>query len=119
MATFNGSGIDGNNVLIDPTGLSVVTATDAQGAIAELDAASGGTSGLAPTLAVGNTTGGTNLVVTAGDEVQGQDGAVSAGSDLLLRGGDGQGGAFAGGDVVIVKNSRATQVVYCCLFGRR
>lgn len=39
---FNGVGVDGNGVLIDPTGLSNVTSTNAQGAIAELDAASGG-----------------------------------------------------------------------------
>ena len=74
MATFNGSGIDGNNVLIDPTGLSVVTSTNAQGAIEELDAASGGGGGgedLAATLVLGNITGGTNIVMTIGDELQG------------------------------------------------
>jgi len=79
MATFNGSGIDGNNVLVDPTGLSNVTATNAQGAIAELDAAVGGGGGgedLAATLVLGNVTGGTNVVMTVGDEIQGAVGSA-------------------------------------------
>ena len=65
MATFNGSGIDGNNVLIDPTGLSVVTSTDVQGAIAELDAGGGGGADLAATLVLGNVTGGTDVELSA------------------------------------------------------
>lgn len=101
MATFNGSGIDGNKVLIDPTGLSVVSTTSAQEAISELDSAAAAAEDLSTTLGAGNSTGGNDVVVSAGDEVHGQDGSSSSGSDLRLRGGDGQGGSFDGGDVII------------------
>ena len=37
MATFNGSGISSPNVLVDPTGLTRITNTDLQSALAELD----------------------------------------------------------------------------------
>lgn len=61
----------------------------------------GGGEDLAATLALGNSTGGTNIVVSASDEVQGTDGSGSAGSDLSLRAGDGAGGTFAGGDLTL------------------
>jgi len=69
MATFNGSGLDAKKTLVDPTGLTVVTSTDVQGAIEELDAASGGGGGgggdLAATLVLGNITDGTDIVATS------------------------------------------------------
>lgn len=65
----------------------------------------GGGEDLAATLAIGNTTGGTNIVVSSADEVQGEDGSSSAGSDLALRAGDGAGGAFDGGDLTLTPGS--------------
>lgn len=61
----------------------------------------GGGEALAATLVLGNATGGTNLEVTSGDEVQGEDNPAGAGNDLLIRGGDGGAGNTDGGDVVI------------------
>lgn len=62
-------------VELDPSGMTNVTATDVQGAIAELDSAIGGGGGggedLAATLVLGNTTGGNNIILTAGDSITG------------------------------------------------
>jgi hypothetical protein len=107
MTTFNGSGIDGKNAQVDPTGLTNVTSSTVQGAIAELDTAIGGGGGgedLAATLIFGNVTGGTNIVVSAGDEIQGLDGGGIGvdGENLVIRPGAGGPGVQATGTFTIV-----------------
>lgn len=57
---------------------------------------------LSSILLTGNATGGTNLVVSDGDRVSGEDNPAGSGFDLQLTGGDaGGGGPSDGGDVVI------------------
>lgn len=56
---------------------------------------------LAETLALGNLTGGSNIVVTSGDKIQGQDSALGPGGPLALLGGAATGAPGAGGDVLI------------------
>jgi hypothetical protein len=55
---------------------------------------------LAQTLTFGNTTGGTDIIVTDGDEIVGQSGASLAG-DVVLRGGTATSGVADGGDVFL------------------
>jgi hypothetical protein len=72
---------------------------DTTGTSWEEDGGGGGGGGedLAATLAVGNTTGGTNIEVTVGDEIQGVDGSGgSAGGSLVLRPGNGDGAGADG-----------------------
>ncbi len=66
--------------------------------INEIDAAIAGQNELSEILTNGNTTGGTNIVVSSGDEVTGVDAAT--GLALALRGGNSS-GAFAGGAVTL------------------
>lgn len=64
----------------------------------------GGEENLADTLGFGNSTGGTDIVVSDGDEIVGEGGAGTAG-DLTIRGGTDTSAAVAGGDVVIIPGS--------------
>lgn len=59
-----------------------------------------GAESLAATLAVGNTTGGNDVIFTSGDAIQGEDAA--AGGDLVLNGGDSSASNNAGGDISVV-----------------
>jgi len=52
-------------------------------------------------LASGNTTGGTPIEITSGDFIQGEDSAVAAGSDVILRAGNATAGAGDGGDLLL------------------
>ena len=60
------------SVDFDSTGMTVAVGNDVQTAIEQLDAAAGGGGDLAATLALGNTSGGTDIELTTGDEIQGQ-----------------------------------------------
>jgi hypothetical protein len=60
----------------------------------------GGSQTLAQTLTFGNTTGGTDIIITDGDEIVGQSGASLAG-DVVLRGGTATSGVAAGGDIFL------------------
>lgn len=53
----------------------------------------------AQVLAMGNVSGGTNPVITSGDQITGQD--LATGGDLPLRGGNSSGAAATGGDVTL------------------
>jgi len=68
-----------------------------------VDLTSAGASDLATVLAAGNTTGGSDIVVSIGDEVTGVDSASVSGGDVTLRGGDHTGAAAVsnGGSVTI------------------
>jgi len=59
-----------------------------------------GASSLAATLAVGNTTGGNDIIFTSGDVIQGEDAA--AGGNLALNGGDSSASNNAGGAVSVI-----------------
>jgi hypothetical protein len=52
-------------------------------------------------LAGGNTTGGTPIEITSGDFIQGEDSAVAAGSDVILRAGNATAGAGDGGNLLL------------------
>jgi hypothetical protein len=60
-----------------------------------------GTPSLSSVLATGNDTGGTDLEVSSGDRIKGEDNGAGPGFDLVLDGGDAGGGVFPGGDVVV------------------
>lgn len=62
-------------------------------------AGSGSTEDLAATLAVGNTTGGSDIVISGGDGIDTADNGGGPGFDLNITGSDAGGGAFAGGDI--------------------
>jgi hypothetical protein len=69
----------------------------------EYDLTTGGAGGedLAATLALGNTTGGTDLVLSDGDVLRGESGVGIAG-DVTLRGGTSSTGSVDGGDFVLI-----------------
>jgi hypothetical protein len=70
----------------------------------EYDLTTGGAGGgedLAATLALGNTTGGTDLVLSDGDVLRGESGAGIAGN-VTLRGGTSSTGSVDGGDFVLI-----------------
>lgn len=86
---------------------------------------------LAAVLAAGNTTGGTDLILTSGDEIVGEGGAAVAGN-AVVRGGTATAGVFAGGNVqlrpgagfgggaegyVLISNAAATQGVRVSITG--
>lgn len=59
----------------------------------------GGGEDLAATLAIGNTTGGNDIIFTGGDGIDTADNGGGAGFDLNITGSDAGGGVFAGGDI--------------------
>lgn len=61
----------------------------------------GGGEDLAATLALGNTTGGTNLVISDGDQIVGESGSGVAGDLVLRAGGDTGAGPTDGGSVIL------------------
>lgn len=61
----------------------------------------GGSQTLAQTLIFGNTTGGTDIIITVGDEIVGQSGASLAGL-VTIRGGTASSGTSSGGDVFVL-----------------
>lgn len=54
---------------------------------------------LAATLSAGNTTGGTDIVVSSGDEINSSDGSSSDGANLILRPGDADGAGNSAGEL--------------------
>jgi len=85
-----------------------VTATDAGGGTATITIPGGGGSDLATTLGLGNVTGGTNIIVTSGDTLQGEDNPAGGGDDLLIRAGNaGGGGGDDGGDIYLTPGSES------------
>ena len=59
------------------------------------------TNTLAETLAAGNSSGGTNLQMTSGDSIVGEDNAVGSGGDLILTAGSSGGGGGNGGSITL------------------
>jgi hypothetical protein len=68
----------------------------------------GGGEDFAATLALGNTTGGSDIIITSGDEIVGQSDTGTAGS-LVLRGGTDPGpGPTDGGDIFLIPGTGIT-----------
>ena len=94
---------DSDRVIVDPSGMTHVTATEVQPALVELDAAitaSGGNEDLAATLILGNITGGSDIIISVGDEIRGVDAAPASGLDgspLIITPGAGDGAGTWGG----------------------
>jgi hypothetical protein len=68
---------------------------------AQLLTASGGTPAWSAVLAIGNTSGGTNPVISSGDSLLGEDNGAGTGGDLPITAGSSTAGNNDGGDVVI------------------
>jgi hypothetical protein len=71
------------------------------GAILALIPGGGGGGSLASTLATGNTTGGNDVIFSAGDAIDAADTVGGPGTNFDIIGSDGSGGVFAGGDITI------------------
>jgi hypothetical protein len=69
-------------------------------AILEIAGTAGGGT-LAAVLAAGNTTGGTDIVISSGDAIDAANNGAGAGFELQIIGSDGGGGLFVGGNVRI------------------
>ncbi len=65
----------------------------------EYQVAASATFSLAQVLVFGNVTGGTDMLVTDGDAIRGQDGTASAGATVTIQGGTGDGASQLGGAV--------------------
>lgn len=65
----------------------------------------GGTEALAPTLAAGNTTGGSDIEFSSGDGIVTTANGAGAGFGLSISAGDAGGGAFVGGDLDLFPGS--------------
>lgn len=63
--------------------------------------ATGSTESLQATLVIGNVTGGTDIVVSTGDEIRGQPGSAGNGGEITAVGGTGDGAAGAGGSATL------------------
>ena len=63
--------------------------------------AGAGASSLSSVLASGNTTGGSDIVISSGDAIDAPNNGAGVGFDFLINGSDGGGGLFAGGDIII------------------
>jgi hypothetical protein len=67
--------------------------------------AAGATPTWAQVLVAGNSSGGTNPLISSGDSIIGEDNAAGAGGDIPITAGSSTGGGGAGGDVIISPGS--------------
>lgn len=68
--------------------------------------AGGGVPSLSSVLAIGNDTGGSDIIVSSSDRIQGEDNGAGPGFNLLMDGGDAGGaGPDDGGDIILTPGS--------------
>ena len=87
--------------LLSARGPVPTTVSSNFGAILALIPGGGGGGSLAATLAIGNTTGGNDLIFSLNDNLDVADNAGGPGADFSITGSDAGGGVFAGGDIIL------------------